>query len=798
MLRPWTQAARSLAHRPGFASSAIFILAAGIAATTGVFSVVDAALLQPLPYPHPDRLVLVLEANSSKTAAAGLLAPARLEDWNSLSRTFEGIAGSYAENVTETSGDTPERLASRRVSPRYFSVFGVAPTIGRTTVSEEDASGGPASAVISDPLWARRFQRRPDVLAQHLLLGGRRYAIVGVMPPTFDDPRVDLWIPAQLPPSLMHVRDARFMTGVGRMKPGVTVPAAQRDLARVQAELAQQYPKTDKDWSAQVTDLKTTRVGQYREPLIFVLGSVALLLAIALANTAGLMLTQLQRRETELAIRGFLGATRVQVVAGIVQEILIVAAVAIAIAVAVDVVLLRAGSAALAALPRTSGLTMSWRAFIVASLSGASAALACGVIPAWRATRHGIAGTLSRTGRGISSSSHSQRVLVAGQIAIATLLLSSTGLMLRSYYNLAHVDSGFDASHAATFHVGAAWDEDRVAVGQMQQQLLDALRSIPGVTTAGFSNFLPASNATIRYQVRLQNVARAEQSADRDALTVGERSVTRDYFQALGARVVAGTTCPDLASIRSSTPKALVNRRFVTSYASGANVVGRYAAGVQGLEGPPMEIVGVVDDIREDNLRTSAVPYLYTCIGAGSWPDPEYVVRTAGDPRAALSTIRATVHGIAPSRAVFGMMPLDDYLDATIGQTRFQAWMIAAFGFAAVALAVIGLYGLVALTVAMRRREIGIRMALGAEPGRVVWELAARVAWLIAGGAAAGLALTLVAQRELSAVVFGVAPLDPATLIGAVVGLGITSAVATLIPASRAAKVDPIAVMRES
>jgi putative ABC transport system permease protein len=173
-------------------------------------------------------------------------------------------------------------------------------------------------------------------------------------------------------------------------------------------------------------------------------------------------------------------------------------------------------------------------------------------------------------------------------------------------------------------------------------------------------------------------------------------------------------------------------------------------------------------------------------------------VRTAGDPRAALSTIRATVHGIAPSRAVFGMMPLDDYLDATIGQTRFQAWMIAAFGFAAVALAVIGLYGLVALTVAMRRREIGIRMALGAEPGRVVWELAARVAWLIAGGAAAGLALTLIAQRELSAVVFGVAPLDPATLIGAVVGLGITSAVATLIPASRAAKVDPIAVMRES
>ena len=377
----------------------------------------------------------------------------------------------------------------------------------------------------------------------------------------------------------------------------------------MQAELAQQYPKTDKDWSAQVTDLKTTRVGQYREPLIFVLGSVALLLAIALANTAGLMLTQLQRRETELAIRGFLGATRMQVVAGIVQEILIVAAVAIAVAVAVG---RRAaarrfggvGSAAahvriddeLACIHRRLAVRRERRACVRRDSRVAR--------DPTRHRRYAIT-----HGSRYLVEPHSQRVLVAGQIAIATLLLSSTGLMLRSYYNLAHVDSGFDASHTATFHVGAAWDEDRVAVGQMQQQLLDALRSIPGVTTVGFSNFLPASNATIRYQVRLQESHAPSSRSDRDTLTVGERSVTRDYFQALGARVVAGTTCPDLPSIRSSTPKALVNRRFVTSYASGANVVGRYAAGVQGLEGPPMEIVGVVDDIREDNLRTSAVPY---------------------------------------------------------------------------------------------------------------------------------------------------------------------------------------------
>jgi len=796
MLRPWTQAARSLARRPGFAISAVVILAAGIAATTGVFSVVDAAVLASLPYPSPDRLVQVMEANTAKSEAASLLAPVRIEDWNRLNHTFEAIAGSYAENVTETSGDTPERLASRRVSPRYFTVFGVRPAIGRAFVVEEEQSGGPASAVISDPLWSRRFQRRADILSQHLILGGRAYAIVGVMPPGFDDPRVELWVPAQIAPSLMAARDARFMTGVGRMKPGVSVATAQRDLSSVQAELGREHPKTDQGWSAQVTDLKSTRVGEYRDPLVFVLGSVGLLLLIALANTAGLMLTQLQQRETELAIRGFLGATRGQVVAGVVQEVLILAVVATALAVAADVVLLRVARAALTSLPRTTGLELDWRALGVASLCALGAALVCGAVPAWRATRRGVAGTVSRTGRGISSDSRSQRLLVGAQIAIATLLLSSTGLMLRSYYNLSHVDAGFDASHTATFHVGAAWDEDRAKVGRMQQALLDALVSIPGVSAAGFSNFLPASNATLRFQVHLQDVGRIEASSDRTQLTVGERSVTSGYFAALGARVSAGTTCPQLGSLTRATPKALVNRRFVAAFANGKSLVGRYLSWAQ--DPTPMEIVGVIDDIREDNLRTAAVPYVYSCIQPGDWPDPEYVVRTAGDPRALLPAIRSVVRGIDPSRAVFGIMPLEDDLNATIGQTRLQTEMIAAFGFAAVALAVVGLYGLVALAVTTRHREIGIRIALGAEPGRVVRELATRVGWVIAAGTAVGLVLTVIAQRELRAVVFGVAPLDPLTIGAAIVGLALTSSIATLVPASRAAKIDPMGAMRDS
>lgn len=799
MLAPWSQAARSLARRPGFAVAAVLILGAGIAATTSVFSIVDQTVLQPLPYPHADRLVSVLEANSAKSEAAGLVAPARLEDWNRLNHSFTVLSGRYWENVTETSGDTPERLAGLRVTPRFFSVFGVNAAVGRTFSPDEDVSGGPAAVVISDHLWTRRFQRRADITSQHLELKNQSYAIVGVMPPSFGDKNVDVWLPAQLAPFLMQQRDARFLGGVGRLRPGVTIDQAQRDLARVQAALGAQFPATDAGWSAQVTDLQTAELGDARQPLVFILASVGLLLLIALANTAGLMLTQLQRRETELAIRGFLGASRGQVVSGVVREVIVLAAVAMALAVAADAALLHVSSAALGMLPRVPSFVIDWRALAVASLCGLAAALACGAWPAWRATRPGAAAGFARAGRGQSSDSRSQRALVAAQVAIATVLLCSTSLLLRSYYNVVHLDPGFDPSRAVTFHVGAEWDENRDSVGRMQRDIVAALGNMAGATAVGFSNFLPASSATIRYRVHLVDMTPGAQATERDLLTVGERSVTAGYFRALGARLVTGAACPPLEHAREGGPKVLVNRRFVDAYARGQNIVGRFLRWSDDQPAAPnTQIVGVVNDIREDNLRTPAVPYVYACIGLGNWPDPEYVVRTGGDPRALLASIRSVIHGVDPTRALFGLMTLEDNIDATLGQTRLQTSIVSAFGLAAVALAMIGLYGLVALAVTTRRREIGIRIALGAEPGRVVRELATRVGWLLVAGGGAGVAMTALAQRELRAMVVGVAPLDPATLGAAVLALGLAAAVAALVPASRAAKVDPVDAIRAS
>src|SRR5579872_2351455 len=268
-MKQWTLAWRALIRRPGFVAAVVVILALGIGANTAIFSLVDAVLLKPLPYPNSDRLVTVMEASPSKNESTSLIAPARLEDWNRRNRTFEAIAASYGENVTDTSGAEPERLAALRVSPRYFTVFGVKPTAGRTLTPEEELDGGPASVVISHRLWVRRFHQATDAIGRRLVLEGRGYTIVGVVPDDFSS-AVDLWIPAQLSAGLLRNRDARFMVGVGRMKPRVTVAQAQEDLARVQRDLGLEFPKSDGGWSAVVRDLKEARVGNYRSALFFV------------------------------------------------------------------------------------------------------------------------------------------------------------------------------------------------------------------------------------------------------------------------------------------------------------------------------------------------------------------------------------------------------------------------------------------------------------------------------------------------------------------------------------------------
>ena len=750
----------------------IALLALGTGANTALFSVVDTVLLKPLPYADAGRLTSIYEASPAKDQKQSLIAPARIEDWNRMSRAFAAIAGAYSENVTDTSGSEPVRLAGRRVSPRYFKVFQSRPVLGRTFTSDEEIAGGRTAAVISYGLWTRSYGQSREVIQRRLTIGGQGYGIVGVMPQDFSASAIDVWIPAQTPAFLMRARDARFYAGVGRMKAGITVAQAQEDLARVQRVLGEQFPKTDRGWSAQVQDLKEARVGGSRRALLLLFGAVGLLMLITITNVASLFLAELGKRERELAIRTSIGASRGQVIGEVMRETMLLAITGGLVGWGAAVLSLAALKKLFADIPRIEELHVDWRPLLFAVAMSVICAILFGLMPAWRATSAKHGGNLFRAGRGITGERQKlQRAMVVSQIAITLVLLASAGMLLRSFNNLSHVEMGFDASQAVTFHVGAAWDEDRARVGRLQERLIAGLQKIPGVTAAGMTNFLPASGATLRFTFQVDG-KQGEQ--------LGVRTVSPGYLQALRVPLLSGAPCPELRYDQKAPQKAMVNRTFRTIYGEAQRVAGA-------------EIVGVIGDMREDALNAPAYPYVYTCAMAGNWPDPEYVVRSSGDARRA---IRKVVSDLDPTRAVFGYKTLREAVEADLEQPRSTAETITVFGIAAMLLAAVGLYGLVTQMVNARRKEVGVRMALGADPARILWSVVGGAGAMVLVGIGAGLGLVLCAQSWLRAELYGVREVDGLSLAGAAGLLGAVGILAALVPARRAAAIDPVEAIR--
>jgi len=797
MLQAW----RALARRPLFTAATLLTMTAGIGVTTAVFSIVDRVLIRPLPFPDGDQLVSVYEASPSRQERTSLVAPARLADWNRLTRTFEVISGSYSESITDTSGAEPERLEGRRVMPRFFEVFGMAPLAGRTFVADEERFGGATAAVISEPFWTRRFGRSPGAIGQRLTIAGKAYTIVGVMPRAFTSGlertalrtaiSIDIWIPGQLAPQLLSIREARFLGGVARMRHRVTLAQARSDLARVQRQLGEQYPKTDKDWGTMVLDLKEVRVGEYRRALVLIFGAVALLLLIAVANVAGLMLVQLRRRSVEFAIRSAIGASHRQVVMVVMREIVILAIAGGAGGMLGAWWLTNAIATGLT-IPRVSEVTIDWPALLFAAAVTVLAAAAFGLVPTVYAMRRRLATLLSSAGRGVSGGRYRlQGALVVAQIALSVVLTGAAALLVRSYTALSTVPSGFNSANMLTFHVGAAWDEDRTRIGQLQEQLVEQLQQLPGVRAAGFTNFFPATGATLRNQVRVEGLAGPDADGN---LTVGTRTVTPGYLKALQVPLVAGGWCPEVRTGPTAQRTAMVNARFVEVYAGGQNLIGRNL--IMAQDQSSWRIVATVGNMLEDGPAAPAAPYVYLCMPAGSWPDPEYVVRADGDPRVLMTSIRQLVRSLDSARPVFGVRRVDEIIGTSLDQPRLNARLLTVFAGAALALGAVGLYGLLTLLIADRRREFGVRIALGASRGDLVRLVLAGAGRLIVLGMAGGLILTFMASQVLQTLLFGVTAHDPRALATSMLALAIVSALAIAIPARQAATIDPIEAIR--
>ncbi len=791
-LRNFRLAVRSLAKAPAFSATVILTLALGIGANSAVFSAIDAVLLRPLPFPNGDALLLIQQAQLKSPEPN--VAPVRLEDWNRLNTTLLGISGYYAQDSSELSGEMPEKMKCEYVAPRFLQVLGIAPALGRDFTTQEEHNGGPTAVLISDRLWRRRFSGTPDVLNKTLRFGTTSYPIIGVMPPSFrfPDRETDAWFLTSPDYPYARSRELTWFTAIGRLKPGVTLAQARDNLMTVQSNLARQFPKPDAEISPRVQLLKESTVGGVRQSLWILFGSVSLLLLIACTNIAALLMSRTTGRQQEIAVRFSLGATRASVAAQLLAEVFVLAVVGAALGL-----LVAAGASAVFRtlardLPRIEEIGLNWRIVIYCLVCALATTLLSGLIPAIRSTeRRSLSESLAQAGRSQVSGRHPlQLALVAAQVAFAVTLLAGAGLLLRSFQELGRVYPGFDPRRILTLHVSVTWAETGDPKGgkHRMDRILEGLASMPAEQSAASTAFLPGIPNEFRFDMNTaEGRAESEPKMRADA-----RFVTPAYFATMSIPLLTGEMCREGAD-RSL---VMVNRTFANLYLNGAAAIGRHLAVSGDKYIPEGEVRGIVGDAREAGLDHEPQPTVYWC-GNGFQPGTFFLVRTHGDPAAMTETVRRKIHELEPMRSVYDVTPLSDHISDAYAENRLRTILLACFAITAVSLACVGLYGTLSYLVNLRRREVALRLALGALRAQVVRQFLGVGLRTTAMGCAAGLVLAAGFARLLSGMLFGVSATDPATLVGVLAIILGVSAAASLIPAVRAARVEPMQALRE-
>jgi putative ABC transport system permease protein len=784
---------RFLRKAPAFSAAVILTLALGIGANSAVFSAIDAILLRPLPFPDGDQLMKLAEFRPKLKSPETFVAPERLEEWNRMNSTFQAITGYYTDDSSETSGPLPEKLVHAMVAPRFLQVWGVGPALGRNFVPDEEHAGGPNAILISDRYWRRRFNSDPAVLRKQLRIGDTAFSIVGVMPASFLFPvrDVDAWSPVPVDGPYTRGRENTWYSAVGRLKPGVTVKQARANLATVQAQLGAAFPKPDAEIQVLIEPLKETTVGGVRESLWVMFGSVTLLLLVACTNIVALLLARDTQRQYEISVRFSLGGSRGAIVAQLLTEAFVLALSGAALGLLAAWASSSIFRSLAGNLPRIDEIHLDVRVVLYALACSFVVAILCGLFPAIRGTRRSIVATMSQASRAqVAGRNPMQWVLVGVQIALAVALLGGAGLLLRSFQALGRVAPGFEAEHILTLHVSASWGEttDMMRLAKRIERILDELRTVPGVEAAATSARLPGVPNQFPSELK---VTSGQQDANRK-IVAERRFVSPGYFDTMKIPLLAGEGCRE----NLQAVELLVNRSFVNTYLPGGQAIGRHVEVVGSSFLKPGEIRGVVGDARESGVHREPGPTVYWCWGA-PMPDPYYLVRTDGDPKAMAPMIRQKIHEIEPARSVFDITPLTEHLDDAFAENRLRAVLLGFFATTAVSLACVGLYGTLSYAVNVRRREVGLRLALGAPRGQIARRFLTEGMGVSLAGCVAGWALANAFGHVLSGMLYGVSPSDPLTLGAVVVVVLAVAAIASLVPALRAAWVDPMQVLRD-
>jgi putative ABC transport system permease protein len=794
---------RLLLKNPGFTVAAVLTLAIGVGGTCTMFAGVDALFLRALRLPRPDQIVTLWASNKAGGFDHANVSYRDFEDWRERARSFERMAVFVDLNPTLTGRGEPETLPVARVGGDFFTTLGGRPLLGRTVGPSDDRSQASRIAVLSHGAWRRRYGANPGVLGTSLTLDGQAYSIVGVMPPDFafpGDEGIEVW--TALAPDLGNPeRGDRDYFAVARLRPGVTVAQARADLDAVSHALGAAYPKSNAGFEVNVLRIEDDLFGKkFRVGLFMLLGAVALVLGIGCANIAQLFLARSGAREREFAVRVALGASRGRIVKQLLTES---AVLAVAGGTAGFFLSVWGIAGFLRLLPqgtaRLPEIRLDARVFLFGLLVSAACAAAVGLLPALHASRGEFGESLRDASPRTSGGGRRRKLqiaLVASEVAIAIVLLSGAGLLVKSLSRLRQVDPGFRAEDVLTMQIDLPErqfpEDDRARA--FFDPLLDRLSAIPGVRAAAAVSTLPMSgNNSWTFVMPEGQPAPPPGQEPR----VGRVVVTPDYFRAMSIPVLQGRPFR-LSDSPTSTPVAIVNEEFARKYWPGESAIGRrFRRGRADSGRPWVEVVGVTKNVRHRGVAAPLRPEFFFPFSQAPERSMAIVLAGASDTTAIAAAARREIRALRPDQAVSNMQAMTQFVSADRSTASLMTGLLAAFALAALTLATMGLYAVVSLAVGQSTREIGIRIALGAQ-GRDVIRLILR-RWLSTTGVGilAGLAVTLMLGRLLSTLLFGVRPTDAAVLIGITAFLAFVAALASYLPARRATRVDPMVALRD-